>query len=427
MGTERHKGNTERHKGTKAQRHKGTEKNFCVSAFSVMSACFIAVLSICSNCLRALFLPSSLPLCLSVCLCAFSATAEDVDIGMGLGIEPQEMVFITIPLNTTTTSSFLRSTIYIIPNQTSHGFLIIQNNTSDDAVVQMAVVPENILDNAPVFTINQVNFLISASSSKSIEYAITSSLLTPIMCCKWNIYAMLSGKDGIHTTIIEINGHMLGAEILPETEGYIQGTHPTPNILCTVFHDTNGDGVLSSDEKGMEGIALCIKDKTGTTTTTGQAMFQCPMSGTQTISVDINTVPIEYVCAIPIEQTVIIPQDGIVFCNFPLQLSSRIEGLVFIDENRNGLPDKGEQGVRDAVIYANDGIAMTSYDGSYRFSGMLSGKYTLKLNEGSIIDAGFSDYEPTTPTTIDVELQQGQRLRAVNFGIAKREKEIEFE
>ncbi|MEK7812713.1 MAG: hypothetical protein AAB296_03045, partial [Candidatus Desantisbacteria bacterium] len=67
-------------------------------------------------------------LCLCVCFCtlAFSAT-EETDMGMGLGIEPQAMVVITVPLNTAATSSHLQSSIDIIPNQKSHGFLIMQN------------------------------------------------------------------------------------------------------------------------------------------------------------------------------------------------------------------------------------------------------------------------------------------------------------
>ena len=225
------------------------------------------------------------------------------------------------------------------------------------------------------------------------------------------------GTHTTATTIIEITGHMLGADSLPE--GY---------ILATVFHDTDGNGTISQDEKGMKGVALRIKNKTATTTTTGQVIFQDFLpAGTYTISLDINTVPIEYICTVPLEQSVVISSDGTASVEFPLQLSSKIEGLVFIDENRNGLPDPGEQGVRDAIIHANDCLTVTSYDGCYRFSGMLSGKYTLKLDMGSITDAGYQDYEPTTINTMNVGLQQGQRLRRVNFGIAKREKEIEFE
>jgi hypothetical protein len=301
----------------------------------------------------------------------------------------------------------------------------MQNNGLNDATVQIAVVPENMQDNAPVFTINQVNFLIPASSSRAIEYAITSNDLTPIMCYKWNIYAIKKGTHTTAVTIIKITGHMLGAN--PLIEELPLPEKPPSHILSTVFHDKDGNGSLSPDENGMEGIALYIKDKTGTTTAAGHVMFQYLMPGTQTISVDINTIPIEYICNIPIKQTVVIPNDGIILLNFPLQLSGRIDGLVFIDENRNGLYDSGEQGVRDAVINTKDGLAVTSYDGRYRLSSMLSGKYTLKLNIGSIIDAGYKDYEPTTVDTLDIELQQGQRLKSVNFGIAKREKEIEFE
>ncbi|MEK7812857.1 MAG: hypothetical protein AAB296_03770, partial [Candidatus Desantisbacteria bacterium] len=279
-------------------------------------------------------------LCFCVCLHApaFSAT-EEIDMGMGLGIEPQAMVLITVPLNTAATSSHLQSIIDIVPNQTSHGFLIMQNNSSDDAAIQIAVVPENIEDNAPVFSINPTNFLISASSSRAIEYAVTSSSLTPIMCCKWNLYAV--ARSGTHTTaatIIEIIGHMPGAEPLPE--GIPLAERLSSHILTTVFHDKDANGSISKDDAGIEGIGLCIigktiqpsafslqpSDKAATTTSTGQAVFQHLLSGTYTISADINTIPIEYVCSVSLEQTIVVSDEGIVLLNFPLQLSGRIEG-----------------------------------------------------------------------------------------------------
>ncbi len=400
----------------------------------------LKVLTTSSRCFRVFV---SLCLCACLYLPAVAEVAEEVDMGMGLGIEPQAMVLINVPLNTLTT--YLQSNIDIIPNQTSHGFLIMQNNSRSDAVVQMAVVPENTHDNAPVFTINPTNFVISAASFRTIEYVVTSSALTPMVRCKWKIYAAARLAATTTTaTIIEVIGHMPGADSLTE-EAPLPERLPS-HVLVTVFHDKDASGSLSQDDTGIEGVALCIKCKSlqpsafslqpsyssypATTTTTGQIgqiVFQYLMPGTYTVSVDINTVPIEYVCSVPIEQTVVVPAGGIGLLSFPWQLSGRVDGLVFIDENRNGLPDSGEQGVRDAVIRTADGLAITSYDGCYRFSGMLSGRYALKLDMESIIDAGYQDYEATTQDTIEVVLQQGQRLKDVNFGIARREKEIEFE
>ncbi|MDI6782247.1 MAG: hypothetical protein QME49_09120, partial [bacterium] len=244
-------------------------------------------------------MPFLVPLCFCAFLCTpvFSAVAEELDMGMGLGIEPQAMVLITVPINTTAAVSYLQSSIDIIPNQTSHGFLIMQNNSLDDAAVQIAVVSENMQDNAPVFTINPTNFLISASSSRAIEYVITSSSLTPMTCCKWKIYAAARTDTATTAaTIIEIIGHMPGADSLPEDvplpeELPLPEERPlaerTPlHILSTVFHDKDGDGSLSQNDAGMEGVVLSIKNRTlqssafilqssntATTTITGQAIF----------------------------------------------------------------------------------------------------------------------------------------------------------
>ncbi|MBI4752975.1 hypothetical protein HY793_01195 [Candidatus Desantisbacteria bacterium] len=197
------------------------------------------------------------------------------------------------------------------------------------------------------------------------------------------------------------------------------------HIDATVFHDKNGNGIMDLDEEGISNVVLQIKDTTATTTVTGQVMLAIP-TGTQIISLDISTIPIEYICTIPLEQTV--PgKNGDSTLFFPLQLSCKIEGMVFIDEDRNGLPDTGKRGVDSAIIYANNGIAITFYDGQYRFSSMLADKYVVKLKKESIINAGYQDYELTTPDIFNIKLQQGQRFTGVNFGIAKREKEIEFE
>src|SRR5690606_7183418 len=65
---------------------------------------------------------------------------------------------------------------------------------------------------------------------------------------------------------------------------------------------------------------------------------------------------------------------------FALQAQSVLQGVVFDDLNGNGTQDVGEAGVGGVTITRDDGPdTTTSIDGSYLFTSVVPGGYTLFL------------------------------------------------
>jgi hypothetical protein len=112
------------------------------------------------------------------------------------------------------------------------------------------------------------------------------------------------------------------------------------------------------------------------------------------------------------------------------QIPGEIRGMVFIDLNRNGYPDTGEAGLAGAVIELRQGSLrldqrITSSSGTYTFSGLVPGYYTVKeidpfgyasTSDNEIpnvlvmsgyppVELNFGDYPtPTTPIAIYLPL-----------------------
>lgn len=93
-----------------------------------------------------------------------------------------------------------------------------------------------------------------------------------------------------------------------------------------------------------------------------------------------------------------------------------IAGVVFEDKNGNGMQDSGEAGVSGVTVTlsgAGSGTTTSGSDGSYTFSGLGNGSYTVAIS-GYV-----APYEPTTPTSLNVTIAGGNQT-GKNFGLQKR-------
>jgi hypothetical protein len=265
------------------------------------------------------------------------------------------------------------------------------------------------------FTITPSNVLVPYNSTKTVEYSIIPPV-TSISTYRWWVYLIPEPPvDMLDEIIVEIVGHMVISS--------------KPHVLVTVYYDNDIDRVLDPDEPRMANVVLTMGDKQATTTVHGQVMFTDILYGTYTLSLDIGNVPIEYIPAVPLEQDIVV-QDSCKFVSvyFPMQRSGSIEGRLFVDENRNGKYDTGERGVYDVILRANQQlITITSYDGSYKFSSMLPGKYLICVDYNSLSEEGYIEYETTISEPVEVYLCPGDKIKDIDIGIAEKEKEIEFE
>jgi len=64
-----------------------------------------------------------------------------------------------------------------------------------------------------------------------------------------------------------------------------------------------------------------------------------------------------------------------------IKTKGRIEGLVFIDKNKNGSLDKEEEGIKELILTVNGIQAMTGEEGEFKFPSLEPGDYELKLED----------------------------------------------
>ncbi|MEM8688473.1 MAG: SdrD B-like domain-containing protein [Pseudomonadota bacterium] len=130
---------------------------------------------------------------------------------------------------------------------------------------------------------------------------------------------------------------------------------------------------------------------------------------------------------------------GIILVDFPepdpnADLGS-ISGMVWVDENNNGLQDNGEAGtphVRVQLKDANDRLlneAISESDGTYRFDHLPQGDYTIIFRDigllefsekdvaGNTSDGIDSDANTVTGATDVLSLGVGENLEAVDAGL----------
>src|SRR5690606_31784059 len=94
-------------------------------------------------------------------------------------------------------------------------------------------------------------------------------------------------------------------------------------------------------------------------------------------------------------RTVNVPSGGSAQANFSLQAQGAIQGVVLADLNGHNRQDAGEPGIGGVVVSRSAGVTTTtSLDGSFRFSNVSVGSYTLSID----VPAGYVAVARTSRT-----------------------------
>lgn len=189
------------------------------------------------------------------------------------------------------------------------------------------------------------------------------------------------------------------------------------SISGVVFNDLNGDGVKQPNENGLGGVVVQLLNEQGTvinTTTTapnGSYAFTDVTPGSYTVreldptgynSTTSNTVPVS------------VPPAGSATANFGDQQVGTISGVVFNDKDGNGLKSPDEEGLANVAIQLVDNqgrviaTISTGPDGSYLFTGVQPGSYTVRETDPP-------NYTSTTSNNVPVSVLPGGGAIA-NFG-----------
>jgi len=205
-----------------------------------------------------------------------------------------------------------------------------------------------------------------------------------------------------------------------------------------VWNDYNADGVLDPGEPGLAGVTLTILDEFGwplagfpptTTDANGYYAFAGVPAGNYYIlaeapvgfaaTYDLDGVDGSFSVYVGLGAGQI--KDDVDF-GFA-QLSSSIGDRVWIDTNGNGAQDIDEIGLAGVTVHLLDSLgaelvsAVTDANGTYGFTGLTAGTYTITV---SGLPAGYTPTfdadDVSTPNATVLELGSGQIWDVIDFG-----------
>ncbi len=206
-----------------------------------------------------------------------------------------------------------------------------------------------------------------------------------------------TGNDGFRS--IELRSEVL-VRHAPRTSAIVWGV---------VFQDTDGDQIKDADESGIAGVL--VRSSAGTAVQTdASGQYRLVLSpGFQTIT---EVDPAGFISSTPNTFSIDVIPGGYHQINFGDRSpsgSGTVKGMVFDDQNQNGIRDNDEFGIPGVVVYSDGGEqALTDANGVYVL--------TVPVGYRTISETDQEGYTSTTPNTVDVSIDFDGQTELVMFG-----------
>lgn len=222
-------------------------------------------------------------------------------------------------------------------------------------------------------------------------------------------YVRETNPQGYASTTPDLRSVLVPSQATTTTDF---GDQRVGTVTGIVFEDLDGDGIRDDGERGLAGVVVTLSGtgapRPTTTATDGSFAFEGLTPGTYTVE---ETDPAGFASTTPNLRTVSIPPGGAANARFGDRLTGTIGGVVFIDLNGNGNQDASETGLAGVSLRLTGGgtsiTRVSAADGSYAFSGLVPGVYTLEETD----PAG---YASTTPNVRSISLAGA--AATANFG-----------
>jgi hypothetical protein len=199
-----------------------------------------------------------------------------------------------------------------------------------------------------------------------------------------------------------------------------------------VWNDRNGDGVMDPEEVGIAGVRVVASWEMGSDVITVSAesdpfgyweIGSLP-AGRYEIASDRSTLPLGMAHTTADSVVLDVEVGSTASTDIGLALLLRVEALVWIDQNRNGLIDTGEPGIGDVLVNLYDeagllaGITETGADGHFAFADLTPGIYEVRLDEVTLPDGLLPTVDPDGLADLStmVDLTAGSDVLDASFG-----------
>ncbi|MBN2184214.1 MAG: VCBS repeat-containing protein [Candidatus Krumholzibacteriota bacterium] len=207
----------------------------------------------------------------------------------------------------------------------------------------------------------------------------------------------------------ETNGGFLNVTM--NSEVYVRNMSRMSSMVTgKVFHDADGDGVIDSGESGIPDVTIRLAGQRMDVITDnfGSFFFALPAGEYSVQEVDpsgftsttANLVSLSLVAG----QTTVVNFGDI--SDLP---SGVIYGMVFEDDDKNGIIDGGEAGIEGALISLDSGEQIYSDENGYYAFTVPQGNYT-------VVETDPSGYSSTTPNSDVANIFAAGDTVTINFG-----------
>ncbi|MCI2753590.1 SdrD B-like domain-containing protein, partial [Staphylococcus lugdunensis] len=217
-------------------------------------------------------------------------------------------------------------------------------------------------------------------------------------------------KDGDYNVVVA-KGIIDNADNMTVDTGFYET--PKYNLGDYVWEDTNKDGIQDSDEKGIAGVTVTLKDDNGnvlkTTTTDESGKYQFTGLENGTYTVDFET-PKDYKPTSvnsgndnekdsdgTTTTAIIKDADNETIDSGFYKPTYNLGDYVWEDTNKDGIQDSDEKGIAGVTVTLKDsdgntiGTTTTDESGKYQFTDLEDGTY----------EVSFTTPEDYTPTTVN--------------------------
>lgn len=187
-------------------------------------------------------------------------------------------------------------------------------------------------------------------------------------------------------------------------------------IRGRVFVDVSGTGRFDPEDEPVAGLLLVANGRQAITGSDGRFVFTPFLPGIYQVTID--DLPFGFYPLRELPLTVELSAGQALNVDIPLESRSLIRGRVFHDLDQDGRRDPGDPGVAGVQILIRNGIAdrRVTTDTAGRFAEEVpSGTYRVELDEATLPVR----YEPTTPTSIDVHVEE-RGFATAEFGVWQR-------
>jgi hypothetical protein len=200
----------------------------------------------------------------------------------------------------------------------------------------------------------------------------------------------------------------------------------TASVSGTVFNDLNGDGVRQTNEPGLAGVIVYADlndngvfepgDPSATTDASGNYVLNGLPAGTVIIRQEISPGNRQSYPLGGGSENVTVSEQVVTGANFAQSTDLYISGSVTL----NGV---GQSGVivyadlnNDGKFEAGENNKTTASDGSFAFTGLAAGTYTLRM----VLPAGDIQTSPANNAGITLTLTSGSVEQGLSFTLAKQ-------